>query len=117
MNQAPQTLRLAKNGETLTIVYAEGSHSLSAEYLRVFSPSAEVRGHGGEWKTVAGKKNLRITDVVSVGHYAVRLVFSDGHQSGIYSWQTLHELVFNHANYWQSYLHALKQKGQTREQA
>lgn len=117
MTHPPQALRLAKNGETLTVVYAERAYPLSAEYLRVCSPSAEVRGHGGRWKTVAGKKQVCIAGITPVGHYAVRLVFSDGHRSGIYSWETLRELVCHHESYWQQYLSALEEKGQTREQA
>ena len=115
MNSPPQTLRLSQNGETLTIVYAECSYAMSAEYLRVCSPSAEVRGHGGEWEAPGGKKQVRICEILPVGHYAVRLVFSDGHQSGIYSWAVLHDLALHRSAYWQHYLRVLEEKGQTRE--
>ncbi len=115
MSSPPQALRLSKNGETLTIVYTERSYAMSAEYLRVCSPSAEVRGHGRKWEAVGGKKQVRICEILPVGHYAVRLVFSDAHQSGIYSWAVLRDLVLHCSTYWQHYLRALEEKGQTRE--
>jgi DUF971 family protein len=112
----PTELRLHKDRKTLTIVF-DGAQSfdLSAEYLRVKSPSAEVQGHSpDERKTVAGKKDVAILEVHPVGNYAVRLVFDDMHLTGIYSWDYLHALGRNHAAYWQEYLDDLAGKGLTR---
>ena len=89
--------------------------SLPAEYLRVESPSAEVQGHGGGPKTiVAGKKSVTINRIEPVGRYAVRLVFSDGHDTGLYSWATLHRLGLEQALLWPTYLDALKRDGLVR---
>ena len=112
----PTELRLHKDRKTLTIVFDDGvSFDLSAEYLRVRSPSAEVQGHSpGERKTVAGKKGVAILEVNPVGNYAVRLVFDDLHSSGIYSWDYLLELGRNQGAYWQQYLDELAAKGLSR---
>lgn len=117
MNIVPETLRLAKDARTLTVVFADTDYALSAEYLRVFSPSAEVRGHGSpdNITVVAGKKAVTVQNIVPVGNYAVRLIFSDGHNSGIYSWETLYDLAVNRHYYWQQYLQVLQKKGKTRE--
>ena len=78
---------------------------LSAEYLRVFSPSAEVRGHSSDQRVLqTGKKDVAINSIEPVGNYAIRIVFSDGHDSGIYSWAYLRELSDNHASNWNQYL-------------
>jgi DUF971 family protein len=85
---------------------------LSAEYLRVMSPSAEVQGHSAaERKTVGGKQNVAIIQVEPVGNYAVRLVFDDMHSTGIYSWRYLHELGTEYATRWAEYLGELEAKG------
>src|SRR5882757_8684924 len=99
----PTELRLRKDRKTLTIAFDNGaSFDLSAEYLRVKSPSAEVQGHSpDERKTVGGKRNVAILEVNPIGNYAVRLVFDDMHSTGIYSWDYLLELGRNHAAYWQ----------------
>ncbi|KAF7769020.1 hypothetical protein PCIT_a3561 [Pseudoalteromonas citrea] len=79
-------------------------YSLSCEYLRTHSPSAEVQGHGAEQsKLVLNKHAVAITTLEPVGHYAVRLSFDDGHNSGLFSWQYLRELGVNHTTYWQTY--------------
>ncbi|UJF24855.1 DUF971 domain-containing protein [Suttonella sp. R2A3] len=114
MNEAPQELRLSKKGDTLMVVFADTPYPMSAEYLRVCSPSAEVRGHGEDWKTIGGKKEVVIRAIIPVGQYAVRLMFSDGHNSGLYSWPVLHDLATNQEHYWQRYLTALKEKGASR---
>lgn len=90
----PSEIRLAENGRQLQIRFEDGAvFSLSAEYLRVRSPSAEVQGHSAaERKTVGGKRNVRIADVSAVGNYAVRLDFDDQHNTGIYTWKRLREL-------------------------
>ncbi len=90
--------------------------NLSCEYLRVFSPSAEVRGHGpGQEVLQIGKENVNISAVESVGAYAVKLIFDDGHDSGIYSWETLYELGSQQEAYWQTYLEELEKAGYERQ--
>src|SRR5438105_619350 len=112
----PTELRLHKDRKTLTVAFDNGErYDLSAEYLRVRSPSAEVQGHSpAERKTVAGKRNVAILEVAPVGNYAVRLVFDDLHSTGIYSWDYLFELGRNRAEYWQDYLDDLVAKGLAR---
>lgn len=89
---------------------------LPFEYLRVYSPSAEVRGHGpGQEVLQTGKRSVGITAVEPVGHYAVKLVFSDGHDSGLYTWAWLHELGREYAERWQRYLELLAAAGATRD--
>src|SRR6476619_2284677 len=102
----PTELRLRKDRHHLVVSFDNGeSFELSAEYLRVRSPSAEVQGHAPtERKTVAGKKNVAILEVQPVGNYAVRLVFDDLHSTGIYSWPYLRELGQRHEPYWREYL-------------
>ncbi len=113
----PSELRLHKDRKTLTVAFAGGARfDLPAEYLRVKSPSAEVQGHSAEErKTVGGKRDVAIIEVVPVGNYAVRLVFDDLHSTGIFSWDYLHELGQNYAAYWQDYLDELAAKNMTRE--
>jgi DUF971 family protein len=113
----PSELRLRKDRKTLTVTFAGGeTYELSAEYLRVKSPSAEVQGHSAEErKTVPGKKNVMILEVLPVGNYAVRLVFDDLHSTGIFDWNYLRELGRNHAKYWQDYLDELASKSLTRD--
>ncbi len=112
----PTELRLHKNRKLLTVAFDNGdSFDLSAEYLRVKSPSAEVQGHSPqERKTVVGKKDVLILEVHPIGNYAVRLVFDDLHSTGIYSWDYLHALGEHHAEYWQDHLEDLAGKGLTR---
>src|SRR5437899_8918689 len=112
----PTELRLHKDRRTLTIAFDNGeTFDLFAEYLRVRSPSAEVQGHSpAERKTIGGKRNVAILEVVPVGNYAVRLVFDDMHSTGIYSWDYLFELGRNQAEYWQDYLDELAHKGLAR---
>ena len=106
----PTELRLAADKKTLNVAFDSGeSFALAAEYLRVESPSAEVQGHGGDQKLIVpGKRDVRITDVEPVGNYAVRLRFDDGHDTGLYSWDYLHELGAEHRQKWPAYLAALK---------
>lgn len=113
----PSELRLHKDRRTLTVNFAGGeSFDLPAEYLRVKSPSAEVQGHSAEErKTVPGKREVGILEVLPVGNYAVRLMFDDMHSTGIFSWEYLHELGSNRAKYWQEYLDELAAKNLTRE--
>lgn len=115
----PTEIRLSKDRRTLTISFEDGtSHALAAEYLRVESPSAEVQGHGpNEKKIIPGKMNVEIISVVPVGHYAVKLVFDDMHDTGIYGWDTLAEMGRTHTVKWQAYLDALSAAGLSREPA
>ena len=110
-------LRLGKDKRTLTVSYDSGERfDLPAEYLRVKSPSAEVQGHSPEErKTVPGKRDVAILEVLPVGNYAVRLVFDDMHSTGIYDWNYLADLGRNRARYWQDYLDDLASKNLTRE--
>jgi DUF971 family protein len=112
----PTELRLHKDRKTLTVAFDTGdAFDLSAEYLRVRSPSAEVQGHSpDERKTVAGKRNVAILEVNPIGNYAVRLVFDDLHSTGIYSWEYLHELGRDRDANWQDYLDELAGKGLAR---
>jgi DUF971 family protein len=113
----PTELRLSKDRRTLTVAFDGGeSFELSAEYLRVKSPSAEVQGHSpSERKTVPGKRDVMILEVLPIGNYAVRLTFDDMHSTGIYAWDYFAELGRNHARYWQDYVDELAAKGLSRE--
>jgi DUF971 family protein len=115
-NPWPTELRLHKDRKILAITFDSGERfELSAEYLRVKSPSAEVQGHSpDERKTVAGKRNVAILEVLPIGNYAVRLVFDDLHSTGIYSWDYLLELGRNRDANWQDYLDDLAGKGLSR---
>jgi DUF971 family protein len=115
----PTEIRLSKDRRTLSISFEDGTaHDLPAEYLRVESPSAEVQGHGpNEKKTIAGKIDVEILSVVPVGHYAVKLVFDDMHDTGIYGWDTLAEMGRNRAARWQTYLDNLALAGLSRERS
>ena len=116
MSAAPSEIRLDRDRRTLQVRFADGAgYNLPAEYLRVESPSAEVQGHGpDDRKTVPGKRGVRITGVEAVGNYAVRLVFDDGHDSGIYSWALLGALGREQAERWARYLAELEVRGLAR---
>lgn len=113
----PTELRLRDDGRLLSIAFDDGRRfDLPAEYLRVTSPSAEVQGHAAhERKTVPGKKDVAIREIVPTGNYAVRLVFSDSHATGIYTWIYLAELGAQYGTRWQAYLDELAEKGLRRE--
>lgn len=121
MLQAPHTwpteLKLGKDRRRLTVAFEDGrSFVLDAELLRVFSPSAEVQGHAPhERKTVAGKAEVAILELVPTGNYAVRIAFDDGHDTGIYGWDYLAELGARRAELWQGYVEELAAKGLSRE--
>ncbi|MEO0972262.1 MAG: gamma-butyrobetaine hydroxylase-like domain-containing protein [Pseudomonadota bacterium] len=103
----PSELRLRPQGKALGVSYDDGQrYEMSAEYLRVHSPSAEVRGHGGpgQERWPVDKQQVRIERIDPVGNYAVRLVFNDGHDSGLYSWKVLHELGRDQEQNWARYL-------------
>lgn len=113
----PNALTLAKGGRLLTIEFDDGkTFSLSSELLRVMTGSAEDRGHGsGPRPPIAGKSGVAIVAIKPVGAYAVRLVFDDGHDTGLYSWDLLHDLGEREAEHWAAYREALKAAGVSRE--
>lgn len=113
----PTALRYARAERLLHIEFDDGAaFSLPAEYLRVESPSAEVQGHGGGTKQlVPGKAQVAVSRIEPVGHYAVRLVFDDGHDSGLYTWRYLRGLGENQTANWQRYTDALAAKGLSRD--
>jgi DUF971 family protein len=115
----PTELRLRKDRTALIVTFDSGeSFELAAEYLRIRSPSAEVQGHSpSERRTVAGKQNVQILELLPVGNYAVRLVFDDMHSTGIFSWDYLFELGRNREKYWNEYLGELKEKNLPRAPA
>ena len=113
----PREIVHSRRDRLLKIDFDDGSSfALPAEYLRVLSPSAEVQGHGpADRKTVGGKRNVGIEHVEPVGNYAVRLIFDDGHSTGIYSWSYLHELGREREQRWKTYLDELDAKGLGRD--
>ncbi len=113
----PTALTLHTQSRVLEVAYADGSHyRLPFEFLRVYSPSAEVRGHGPGQETLqTGKRDVTITRIDAVGHYAIQPTFSDGHSSGIYSWDHIHDLATRHEALWQAYLHQLEAAGVERD--
>ena len=110
-------VRLRKQDKRLDVEFEDGqSFSLPAEYLRVESPSAEVQGHGpGQKRIVAGRRHVGIMRVEPVGNYAIRIVFDDLHDTGIYSWFYLYELGINRKQRWEEYLAALSANGLSRD--
>ncbi len=113
----PTELRLKRAEKLLEIAFEDGAQfRLPAEYLRVESPSAEVQGHGpGQKQLVAGRADVGIARIEPVGHYAVRIVFDDGHDTGIFSWTYLHELGREQERRWADYLTALARAGLSRD--
>jgi len=105
-NPRPTEIKLRTASRLLEVRFDDGSlYELTFEYLRVFSPSAEVKGHGGgEGVLQLGKQNVGISAVEPVGNYALRLIFDDGHSTGLYSWSLLHDLGRNRDTYWKRYL-------------
>ena len=113
----PTEIKLHQKSRVLEIAYADGkSFSLPCEFLRVYSPSAEVRGHGpGQEVLQAGKKDVGITRIEPVGTYAVQLYFSDGHDTGIFSWDLLYDYGVKQQEMWAHYLRRLAEAGASRE--
>ena len=112
----PVELRYTRAARTLDVAYDDGAtFSLPAEYLRVESPSAEVRGHGEGRQIVAGRRHVGIIAIEPVGNYAVRLSFDDLHDTGIYSWRYLRELGERRDELWAAYLAALDARGLSRD--
>ncbi len=112
----PTQLTFSQDRKTLSVTFEDGTaFALPAEYLRVESPSAEVRGHGSEErKIVPAKASVRIKSAEPTGNYAVRLIFDDGHDTGIYTWAYLAELGVTYKSRWADYLVALEAKGLSR---
>ena len=115
----PTEVKLHQASKVLELTFADGqAFRLPYEFLRVYSPSAEVRGHGPGQETLqVGKKDVAITDIEPVGHYAIRPTFSDGHDTGIYSWEYLHDLGVRQSELWQRYLERMADAGASREAA
>jgi DUF971 family protein len=113
----PTEIKLHQASRVLEIAFADGhTFRLPYELLRVYSPSAEVRGHGPGQETLQiGKRDVTITDVESIGHYALRPTFSDGHESGIYSWDYLYDLGLRQDELWRRYIERLDEAGASRD--
>lgn len=117
MSLAPLKLHYRKDDAVLEITWQDGTcHELTAEFLRVHSPSAEVRGHGvGQETLQTGKRDVHINGLEPTGRYAIKIVFSDGHDSGLYDWKYLRELGDHQQDYWQRYLDKLEAAGASRQ--
>lgn len=113
----PIDIKLHKKSATLELVYSDATNLImSAEFLRVHSPSAEVRGHGKGQETLqTGKRAVQITGIEAVGNYAIKLSFDDGHDSGIYSWSYLHDLGTRQQELWEQYLAKLQAANASRD--
>lgn len=113
----PTDIRLHRQSRIVELVYESGEHfELSHEFLRVFTPSAEARGHGPGQETLqTGKRDVGIERIEPVGTYALRLVFSDGHDSGLYSWDLLYNLGLHRDELWQEYLTQIESQGLSRD--
>ncbi len=113
----PQDIKLHRRSRTLELIYPDGeAYTLPCEYLRVYSPSAEVRGHGaGQEVLQTGKLNVNITGINPVGHYALQLIFDDGHDSGLYGWDYLYLLATEQEQRWQAYLQRLQAENGSRD--
>ena len=112
----PSDIKLHLKSKTLELIYADGGYELTAEFLRVHSPSAEVRGHGiGNGVLQTGKKHVGFKGVEPAGNYALKISFDDGHDSGLYPWEYLHDLTHNQDEYWQRYLQQLEAAGASRD--
>jgi DUF971 family protein len=112
-NQRPLKIALHLQSKQLELAYSDGNFRLDAEYLRVYSPSAEVRGHGNAVLQV-GKREVALVGVEPTGNYALKLIFDDGHDTGLYDWDYLYQLCHDQAANWQRYLDQLQQAGASR---
>lgn len=115
----PTEIKLHQQSRLLEVAFDNGSRfELPCEFLRVYSPSAEVRGHGPGQETLqTGKKDVTITGIEPVGNYAVVLLFSDGHHTGIYSWDYLYDIAVHQDELWAQYLNQLEAAGKSRDPA
>ena len=116
MKTTPSAIKLHKKSKSLELTFVDGNFELRAEYLRVYSPSAEVRGHGvGQETLQINKKFVGISNIELVGNYALKISFDDGHDSGLYTWSYLYELSHQQQNYWLDYLKRLENAGKSRD--
>ena len=117
-NVTPVAINLHQKSRKLNVAFDDGNNfEFSCEFLRVHSPSADVKGHGpGQSVLQVGKENVNIREIEPVGNYAIKLIFDDGHGTGIYSWAYLYDLGVNMSQYWQDYLAALEQAGHKRQE-
>lgn len=117
MSAIPSTIKFHSKSQTLELAWdGAASYQLPAEFLRVYSPSAEVRGHGvGNEVLQTGKKHVRILKLEPVGNYSLKITYDDGHDSGLYNWEYLKDLCENQDHHWQDYLERLEAAGQSRE--
>jgi DUF971 family protein len=117
MTEQPTEITLHQQSRELEIAFADGLRSkLSFEFLRVNSPSAEVRGHGpGQEVLQVGKRNVKVLNIEPVGSYAIKIDFDDGHDSGLYSWEYLRHLGEHRDKIWQQYLHRMNEAGASRD--
>ena len=117
MDKVPSEITIRRKNRALLLVYPDNTkYEFSFEFLRVHSRSAEVKGHGSSQSTLQlNKENVMINEVKPVGNYAIKLIFDDGHNSGIYTWKYLYELGRNKNKYWQTYLDQVKASGYTPE--
>jgi DUF971 family protein len=118
MRPWPREVRLEKDKSVVRAAFDTGeTFELGAEYLRVHSPSAEVKGHGASKRprAVSGKRYVKIADMKPIGNYAVRLVFDDGHDTGLYSWDYLYELGRDEKRLWTEYLRRIEDEGSSRD--
>jgi len=115
----PSEIKLHQKSRILELAYENDErYELSFEFLRVFTPSAEARGHGPGQETLqVGKRDVDILSLEAVGNYAIKPAFSDGHDSGLYSWDLLHNLCTHHDELWQAYLSQLEIAGASRDPA
>ncbi len=115
----PTEIKLHQKSRILELAFDNGDRfELTFEFLRVFTPSAEARGHGvGQEVLQVGKRDINILSIEPVGNYAIKPVFSDGHDSGLYSWDVLHTLCIHHDELWQAYLEKLVAEGGSRDPA
>ena len=112
MTLIPENIILSVDKKNLTLEYPNKLCLFTAEFLRVHSPSAEVQGHSPDQKvTVSGKSNVTISKIELVGNYAIRILYSDTHDTGIYTWQYLHDLSLNKDKLWEEYISELRKKG------
>lgn len=115
-NTIPTEITLHKQSRCLELGYGESSYTLPAEYLRVYSPSAEVQGHGpGQEVLQINKEQVGINQIEPVGHYAIKIYFDDGHDSGLFSWDYLYTLATEYDHHWQDYLERLAKAGYQRQ--
>ena len=109
--KTPSNIRLSKNKKKLTITFDEIEYPMSSEFLRVYSPSAEVQGHGpGQEVLQLNKENVEIEKLKPTGNYAIAIHYNDSHSTGIYSWNYLHHLAINHDKLWSDYCQKVKDK-------